>query len=225
MAGSTPASVTIDGGLWADARRRLRGNRAAVASAALVVLLVVAALLGPVLSPYAIDHVDWTLSPLASPPSLENGHWFGTDSNGRDLFVRVWAGTQVSLLVALLATAVSVIIGVAWGATAGYLGGRIAQHFPGKPRLGPPKRERFFDYFVIFETGEFEIGIESVFVVYQKTVLFVLKAEVFEKILDIYPRPVNSGVVKISGVDSDFHFDRILAGDSTKASLYPRQPT
>ena len=125
MAGSTPASVTIDGGLWADARRRLRGNRAAVASAALVVLLVVAALLGPVLSPYAIDHVDWTLSPLASPPSFANGHWFGTDSNGRDLFVRVWSGTQVSLLVALLATAVSVVIGVAWGATAGYLGGRI----------------------------------------------------------------------------------------------------
>ena len=125
MAGSIPASATTDGGLWADARRRLRGNRAAVASAALVVLLVVAALVGPLLSPYAIDHVDWRLSPLASPPSFENGHWFGTDSNGRDLFVRVWSGTQVSLLVALLATAVSVVIGVAWGATAGYLGGRI----------------------------------------------------------------------------------------------------
>ena len=69
--------------------------------------------------------MDWTLSPLASPPSLANGHWFGTDSNGRDLFVRVWSGTQVSLLVALLATLVSVVIGVAWGATAGYLGGRV----------------------------------------------------------------------------------------------------
>src|SRR5512135_2585664 len=125
MAGSIPASATIDGGLWAEARRRLRGNRAAVASAALVVLLVVAALVGPMLSPYAIDHVDWTLSPLSSPPSFANGHWFGTDSNGRDLFVRVWSGTQVSLLVALLATLVSVAIGVAWGATAGYLGGRV----------------------------------------------------------------------------------------------------
>jgi len=125
MAGSIPASATTDGGLWADARRRLRANRAAMASAAFVVLLVVAALLGPMVNPYAIDHVDWTLSPLASPPSFDNGHWFGTDSNGRDLFVRVWSGTQVSLLVALLATAVSVVIGVAWGATAGYLGGRI----------------------------------------------------------------------------------------------------
>ena len=125
MAGSTPASATTDGGLWADARRRLLANRAAVGAAVLIVLLVAAALAGPAVSPYALDHVDWNLSPLATPPSLANGHWFGTDGNGRDLFARVWAGTQVSLLVALLATAVSVVIGVAWGATAGYLGGRV----------------------------------------------------------------------------------------------------
>ena len=72
-----------------------------------------------------MESVDWSLSPLASPPSLANGHWFGTDANGRDLFVRVWAGTRVSLLVALLASVVSLVIGVAWGATAGYLGGRV----------------------------------------------------------------------------------------------------
>jgi oligopeptide transport system permease protein len=125
MAGSIRASATTEGTLWADARRRLRGNRAAVAAAAFIGVLLLAALFGPIVSPYAIDEVDWTLSPLASPPSLANGHWFGTDSNGRDLFVRVWAGTQISLLVALLATAVSVVIGVAWGATAGYLGGRV----------------------------------------------------------------------------------------------------
>jgi oligopeptide transport system permease protein len=125
MAGSIRASATTEAALWGDARRRLRGNRAAVAAIAFIVLLVLAALLGPFLSPYALDEVDWSLTPLASPPSLANGHWFGTDSNGRDLFVRVWKGTQVSLLVALLATAVSVAIGVAWGATAGYLGGRV----------------------------------------------------------------------------------------------------
>lgn len=112
-------------GLWADAWRRLRRNRAAIAAAVLLVTIVVASLLGPAVSRYDIEHVDWTLGALASPPSLDNGHWFGTDSNGRDLFVRVWAGTQVSLLVALLATAVSLVIGVAWGATAGYLGGRV----------------------------------------------------------------------------------------------------
>jgi oligopeptide transport system permease protein len=124
MAGSIPAFATTERGLWGDAGRRLRANRLAVAALAALVLLIAAALFGPWLSPWRMDQVDWSLSPLASPPSLENSHWFGTDSNGRDLFVRVWSGTRVSLLVALLATAVSVLIGVAWGATAGYLGGR-----------------------------------------------------------------------------------------------------
>ncbi len=112
-------------GLWADAWRRLRRNRAAIAAAVLLAGIVLVALVGPALSPYSVDHVDWTLGSLSSPPSLASGHWFGTDSNGRDLFVRVWSGTRVSLLVALLATAVSLVIGVAWGATAGYLGGRM----------------------------------------------------------------------------------------------------
>ena len=114
-----------EGGLWSEAGRRLRTNRAAVVAGGVLVLLVLASLLAPIASRHAIDQVDWTLSPLASPPSLANGHWFGTDSNGRDLFVRVWSGTQVSLLVAVLATLVSLAIGVAWGATAGYLGGRV----------------------------------------------------------------------------------------------------
>ncbi len=112
-------------GIYAGAWRRLARNRAAVAALATLALLVVLSLAGPALGSYSIDHVDWSLSPLASPPSLANGHWLGTDGNGRDLFTRLCAGTQVSLLVALLATAVSLVIGVAWGATAGYLGGRV----------------------------------------------------------------------------------------------------
>jgi oligopeptide transport system permease protein len=113
------------GGLWADAWHRLRRNRAALFALLALAAVVTASVVAPTSSRYTIEQVDWTLSPLASPPSLDNGHWFGTDSNGRDLFVRVWAGTQVSLLVALLATAVSLVIGVAWGATAGYVGGRV----------------------------------------------------------------------------------------------------
>ena len=114
-------------GLWSAAWRRLRSNRAAVLAAALLAVVVVADVLGPWVSPHDMENVDWSLSPLASPPSLANGHWFGTDANGRDLFVRVWAGTRVSLLVALLASVVSLVIGVAWGATAGYLGGRVEE--------------------------------------------------------------------------------------------------
>jgi oligopeptide transport system permease protein len=111
-------------GLWRGSWQRLRRNRAAVAALVLLVCVAVCALLGPSFSAFTLDQVDWTLHTLASPPSFANGHWFGTDANGRDLFVRVWTGTRVSLLVALLATLVSLFIGVAWGATAGYLGGR-----------------------------------------------------------------------------------------------------
>jgi oligopeptide transport system permease protein len=121
-AAATPAPSQ---GLWGDAWSRLRRSHAAVISAMLLLLICAMALVGPGLSAYTVDHVDWSQASLASAPSLANGHWFGTDANGRDLFVRVWIGTRMSLLVAVLATVVSVVIGVAWGATAGYLGGRV----------------------------------------------------------------------------------------------------
>jgi oligopeptide transport system permease protein len=111
-------------GLWSDAWTRLRRSRAAMTALATLGLLLLFAIVGPWVSPYTLEHVDWMQGALATPPSFGDGHWFGTDSNGRDLFVRVWVGTRVSLFVALLATLVSVAIGVAWGATAGYLGGR-----------------------------------------------------------------------------------------------------
>jgi len=120
-----PLGVDVGRGLWSAARERLLANRAAVLAALLLAAVLVAAFIGPWVSPHAMETVDWSLSPLASPPSFTNGHWFGTDANGRDLFVRVWAGTRISLLVALLASVVSLVIGVAWGATAGYLGGRV----------------------------------------------------------------------------------------------------
>jgi oligopeptide transport system permease protein len=120
-----PLEVQGSRSLWSAARERLLANRAAVLAATLLAAVLVAAVMGPWVSPHAMATVDWSLSPLASPPSFANGHWFGTDANGRDLFVRVWAGTRISLLVALLASVVSLAIGVAWGATAGYLGGRV----------------------------------------------------------------------------------------------------
>ena len=82
-------------------------------------LLVVVA---PILNPYAFDATDFDL--ISVGPSLSTGHLFGTDALGRDLFVRTMYGGRISLMVGLVATAVSLIIGIAWGATAGFIGGR-----------------------------------------------------------------------------------------------------
>ena len=109
--------------LWADAWRRLRRNRAALVSMILLALIVLMAALAPFLSPHPFDEVYWER--IAAPPDLENAHWFGTDGNGRDLFVRTLYGARVSLAVGVAATLVSLVIGVAYGATAGFLGGKV----------------------------------------------------------------------------------------------------
>ncbi|TLY80539.1 MAG: ABC transporter permease subunit [Gammaproteobacteria bacterium] len=109
-------------GLWSDARQRLQADRVALGAAGLVVLIGLAALLGPALSPYAYDSLDW--GHLAVAPQLAASHWLGTDRLGRDLFVRSLHGLRISLLISLLASAVSVVIGVTWGSVAGYAGGR-----------------------------------------------------------------------------------------------------
>jgi len=110
-------------GLWSDALRRLRRNRPAMTSLLLLGLLVLVVTLGPVLSPNAFDRSDWDA--ILLPPTLTGGHWFGTDFLGRDLLMRTFQGGRISLLVGLSATLVSLVIGVAWGATAGYVGGRV----------------------------------------------------------------------------------------------------
>src|SRR5512146_1441936 len=102
--------------------RRLRQNRAAVGAAVIIAALALLAIFGPWLSPYSYDALDW--QHLAVPPGLTASHWLGTDLLGRDLYVRTLYGLRVSLLIGVLATAVSGGIGVAWGAVAGYVGGR-----------------------------------------------------------------------------------------------------
>jgi oligopeptide transport system permease protein len=86
-------------------------------------LLTALALIAPWITPYSHDFLDW--QHLASPPALADSHWFGTDRLGRDLFARGMQAMRVSLLIGVLGALVSVCIGVAWGATAGYLGGRV----------------------------------------------------------------------------------------------------
>lgn len=109
--------------LMDDARARFLANRAASGSVVVLVLLVLAAVVGPAFLPWDHETPDW--SAFRSPPSSENGHYFGTDQNGRDLLARTLHGTRVSLAVAFVATLVSVVIGVLFGAIAGYVGGRL----------------------------------------------------------------------------------------------------
>lgn len=109
--------------LWTDARHRLTQNRAAVVSIVILALITILTTVGPSLSPFDYDEVYWDY--VDSPPSIESGHIFGTDQNGRDLFVRTLHGGRVSLTIGLVATLVSLVIGVAWGAIAGFIGGRV----------------------------------------------------------------------------------------------------
>lgn len=87
-------------------------------------LIVLLAIFAPYLSSWAYDDPDWGYD-FPGPPNMELKHWFGTDGNGRDLFVRTLHGARISLMVGILATTVSLLIGVTYGATAGFLGGRV----------------------------------------------------------------------------------------------------
>lgn len=117
------ASAIEGRSLWQDARRRLFRNKAAVVSIVVLTIIALMALAAPLLSPHPLDEIYWDR--IQAPPDFANAHWFGTDGNGRDLFVRTLHGGRVSLMVGILATGVSLIIGVAYGATAGFFGGRI----------------------------------------------------------------------------------------------------
>ena len=114
-------TTRADHGPWSQAFRRLRRNR--MASFALVTLAVVtvSALIGPGLTPYDFD--EQVLEQQYQPPSAE--HPFGTDSTGRDLLTRVLQGGRISLAVGVVATLVSLLIGVSWGMLAGWFGGGV----------------------------------------------------------------------------------------------------
>ncbi len=106
---------------WEDAWHRLLKNRAAVYSAFIMGTIILLVLLGPLVVSWESDFTDWDFT--SSPPSFSSGHWLGTDAVGRDILVRTLEGGRISLLVGLVATLVSLIIGVGYGAIAGYFGG------------------------------------------------------------------------------------------------------
>ena len=111
--------------LWDDSRRRLLSNKAAMAGFVVLALLILIAIFGPFLWPhkFATQYQDR----LSLAPTFEHLHLLGTDIYGRDMVARIMAGLGISLMVGAVATFVSLVIGVAWGAIAGFAGGRVDQ--------------------------------------------------------------------------------------------------
>jgi peptide/nickel transport system permease protein len=113
---------------WQLAWERLRRDRAAIISAATIVVIIALALLAPLIASW-LGHgpnqqfIDIGENASGGPVPPSGTFWFGTDSSGRDLFVRVIYGARVSLSVGVLATLVSIVLGVIFGLAAGYLGG------------------------------------------------------------------------------------------------------
>src|SRR5689334_10121420 len=116
---------TVATGLWQEAWKRLAKNRLALVGAVVILIMVLASLLGPLiiqaLTGYTYDSIPRDSSLVkAMPPSIH--HWMGTDNLGRDMLARVLYGGRISLMVSLVATLVSLVIGVSYGAIAGYFG-------------------------------------------------------------------------------------------------------
>lgn len=114
--------------LWQDAGRRFMKNRAAVFFAVLLAAIVLFTLIGPFFAKWTIEKIDWGVIGMSLEkgyPSVETGHYFGTDEVGRDLFSRTIQGIQISLVVGILGAGVAVVFGTFYGAIAGYFGGRL----------------------------------------------------------------------------------------------------
>ncbi len=112
---------------WADARRRFRRNKAAMFGLVILILVAAFALLGSHLATWSNEEMDFSVMGQAAQlgaPNWANGHYFGTDDLGRDIFSRTVQGTQVSLMVGLIGAGIAVVVGTLYGAVAGYAGGR-----------------------------------------------------------------------------------------------------
>ena len=131
-----------------DVWMHFKKNKGAIIGLVVILIVILFAIFGPMISGYSSEAIDQAQQSL--PPRIqfleklgifngyENGknvyaergltnvyHWFGTDTNGRDLFTRVWEGTRVSLIIAFSAAAIDIVIGMSYGLISGYFGGKV----------------------------------------------------------------------------------------------------
>jgi oligopeptide transport system permease protein len=116
----SPAQLEQGTSPWRDAWARLRKNQLAVIGGCVLITLTLLCVIGPLFSQ---SYQDQNLDLGAMPPSLS--HWLGTDTLGRDLFARILYGGRISIMVGLVATVVALVIGVTYGAVAGFFGGKL----------------------------------------------------------------------------------------------------
>jgi peptide/nickel transport system permease protein len=129
--GEAAVSTKIEGrSPWRLAYERLRKDRAAKIALGTILIIVLLAILAPVFAKI-LGHgpnqqfIDIGQNANGGPVPPSGTFWLGTDNNGRDLFIRILYGARISLLVGVLATGISVVLGVLFGLTAGYIGGFV----------------------------------------------------------------------------------------------------
>ncbi|WP_055744138.1 ABC transporter permease [Brevibacillus choshinensis] len=106
-----------------EAREKLLKNKLAMAGMIIIISLILMAAIGPYLIPYSYS--EQSLLDTDMPPDLQ--HWFGTDDLGRDIFARTWVGARISLFIGITAALIDLLIGVIYGAIAGYAGGKTEE--------------------------------------------------------------------------------------------------
>jgi oligopeptide transport system permease protein len=138
--------------LWGDAWARLQRSRVAIACGALFLFICLFSFAGPLVAGWVagLDGVAQDTRLGARGPSWQ--HWMGTDRLGRDMLVRTMEGGRIAITVGLTSTLISLVIGVSWGAVAGYAGGRVDELMM-----------RIVDILYAFPTIVFVIVIMAVF--------------------------------------------------------------
>ena len=106
---------------WSDAWRRLRKNKSAFFAMCLVLLYTLLAIFAPMFSQYTQSQMDAN----ARHALFSAAHWLGTDSTGRDLWVRIWMGARVSLSIGLISAILNMCVGAVIGGLCGYYGGKL----------------------------------------------------------------------------------------------------
>jgi len=112
---------------WQDAWRRLKLNKPAMIGLIILATLLIVSIIGPFLNNYNYyvqDYKELNIKPF-SEKAFSTNHWFGTDDLGRDIWQRVWKGTQISLFIGILAATLDLTIGVLYGGFSGYRGGYV----------------------------------------------------------------------------------------------------